>query len=175
MADTGSEQTESRSAPVSTVVLTVAGAVVALAGMKATASILAPTFLTLFLVITFRPVSVALERRRVPRILTMLLTMVIIYGVLIVLGLTIYLSITRFASTLLAQPERFDTVVTDATNVLRSLGVTSLDASTLTDLVSPARIASVATSLVSASAAVASELALIVALVFFLAVDAGTF
>jgi len=175
MTDSRSEQSERGSTPVATIILTVAGVVVALAGMKAMASILAPTFLTLFLVITFRPVSVALQRRRGPRIVTMLLTMVIIYGVLIVLGLTIYLSITKFASTLLAQPEKFQDLVTDATNALHSLGVTSLDTSTLTDLVSPARIASLATSLVSASAAVASVLALIVALVFFMAVDADSF
>ena len=55
---------------ISMAVLTIAGAVVALAGVKATSGFLAPTLLPLFLVITFRPLSTALQRRGAPGWLT---------------------------------------------------------------------------------------------------------
>jgi predicted PurR-regulated permease PerM len=161
--------------PMSMAVLTIAGAVVALAGIKATAGILAPTLLPLFLVITFRPLSAALERRGVPPWVTMIINLLLIYGVLIFLGLSIYLSITRFATTLLAQPEKFNDLIASATQLLAQVGITNVNTSQLASLFSPSRIASLATSLVNASAAVAGMLGLIFALTFFMAMDASNF
>jgi predicted PurR-regulated permease PerM len=143
--------------------------------MKATASILAPALLPLFLVITFRPISTALERRGVPPVITMIVNLVVIYGVLIFLGLSIYLSITQFAATLIQNPQKFQALIAQATQLLSDLGIQQIDTSTISTIFSPSRIASVAGSLVNASSAVAGMLGLIFAVTFFMAMDANNF
>jgi AI-2 transport protein TqsA len=148
---------------------------IALAGMKQMSGILAPTLLALFMVILFRPIAANLERRGVPKALTMIVTLLLVYGVLIGMGLAVYLSITRFATTLINNPDKFNDLITSGTALLQQLGIQSPDISTVTNLVSPGRIATVASSLVSASAAVAGALALIFALAFFMAMDAVNF
>ena len=161
--------------PVSMTILACAGAVITLAGMKATASILAPALLPLFLVITFRPLSVLLARRRVPGPIIMIVNLLVIYGILIFLGLSIYLSITQFAATLLQNPHKFQELISQATQLLSDLGIQQVDTSTISSIFSPGRIASVAGSLVNASAAVAGMLGLIFAVTFFMAMDADNF
>ena len=167
--------TESKRLPVSMAVITIAGVVIALAGMKQMSGILAPTLLALFMVILFRPLAVNLERRGWPKALTMIITLLLVYGVLIGMGLAVYLSITQFATTLINNPDKFNDLIASGTQLLQQLGIKSPDISSVTSLVSPSRIASVATSLVSASAAVAGALALIFALAFFMAMDAVNF
>ena len=54
-------------APISTGVLTLAGIVIVLTAMKMTSLIIAPMLLAFFLMMIFRPLMAALERRRVPR------------------------------------------------------------------------------------------------------------
>ena len=167
--------TESKRLPVSMAVITIAAVVIALAGIKQMSGILAPTLLALFMVILFRPLAVALERRGWPKAVTMIITLVLVYGVLIGMGLAVYLSITQFAATLIDNPDKFNDLIASGTQLLAQLGIQSPDISSVTSLVSPSRIASVATSLVSASAAVAGALALIFALAFFMAMDAVNF
>lgn len=161
--------------PVSMAVLSIAAAVIALGGVKATSSILAPALLPLFLVITFRPISVALQRRGVPPLITMLVNLVLIYGVLIFLGLSIYLAITQFATTLIQNPGKFNDMITSGTALLQSLGITNVSTAQIAGLFSPSRIASLAGSLVNASTAVAGMLGLIFALTFFTSLDADNF
>jgi AI-2 transport protein TqsA len=161
--------------PMSMAVLTIAGAVIALGGVKATAGILAPALLPLFLVITFRPLSTALERRGVPPWVTMIVNLLLIYGILIFLGMSIYLSITSFATTLLQNPGQLNDLIQSGMAALQSAGVQNVDASQIASLISPSRIAAVASSLVNASAAVAGMLGLIFALTFFMAMDAHNF
>jgi AI-2 transport protein TqsA len=161
--------------PVSLTVLAIAGAVIALAGLKATSSILAPALLPLFLVITFRPISVALQRRKVPPVITMLLNLLLIYGVLIFLGLSIYLAITQFATTLIQNPGKLNAMIASGTDLLQSLGITNVSTAQIASLFSPSRIASLAGSLVNATTAVAGMLGLIFAVTFFMALDADNF
>ena len=138
--------TESKRLPVSMAVITIAAVVIALAGMKQMSGILAPTLLALFMVILFRPLAVALKRREWPKAVTMIITLVLVYDVLIGMGLTVYLSITQFAATLIDNPDKFNDLIASGTQLLAQLGIQSPDISSVTSLVSPSRIASVATS-----------------------------
>ena len=83
---------ERSSTSVSTVVLTLAGVVIVCAAIKMTASIIAPVLLAFFLMMIFRPLMAALERRRVPRAVTIPLSIVLVYGVIVFLGLCVYLA-----------------------------------------------------------------------------------
>ncbi len=164
-----------RPVPVSTVLLTLAAVVVALAGMRATAAILAPVLLALFLMICFRPLGAWLERHRVPKGVVILVNVLVIYGVLAVLGLWLYLSVARFASTVGQNASKLTDFWNWAVGILQFLGIQTNDIRALVDLVSPSRIASVAQSLLQASASVTTALAFIAALVFFMALDAASF
>ncbi|GAA3623351.1 AI-2E family transporter [Microlunatus ginsengisoli] len=161
--------------PVAMTVVGIAAAVVSLAGIKATSAILAPALLPLFLVITFRPISTALQRRRVPPVITMIVNMLLIYGVLIFLGLSVYLAITQFATTLIQNPGKFNDLIASGTAALQSVGITNVSTSQIASLFSPSRIASLAGSVVNASTAIAGMLGLIFALTFFMALDADNF
>ena len=66
-------------------------------------------------------------------------------------------------------------MISQATQLLSDLGIEQVDTSTISSIFSPGRIASVAGSLVNASAAVAGMLGLIFAVTFFMAMDADNF
>lgn len=166
------EQTET---PVSTVVLTLAGTVVALAGLKLSAAIVAPILLALFLMVCFRPLGAWMESHRVPRVISIVSTILVIYGVLFVLGLCIYLAIARFAITVSQQSGKLIGFWQWVSGLLQSIGVATTDTRAMLSLVSPERLASLAQSLLSASASLTSTLAFLAALVFFMALDAANF
>ena len=161
--------------PVSTVVLTVAGTVVALAGLKLSAAIVAPILLAFFLMVCFRPLGAWMESHRIPRFISIISTILVIYGVLFVLGLCIYLAVARFAITVSEQSDKLILFWQWVSGALQSVGIATTDARAMLNLVSPERLASLAQSLLSASASLTSTLAFLAALVFFMALDAGNF
>jgi AI-2 transport protein TqsA len=161
--------------PVSTVVLTLAGTVVALAGLKLSAPIVAPILLAFFLMVCFRPLGAWMEGHRVPRAISIVSTILVIYGVLFVLGFCIYLAIARFAVTVSRHGDRLMVFWNWSSGVLQSVGVPTTDTRAMVNLVSPERLADLAQSLLSASASLTSTLAFLAALVFFMALDAANF
>ncbi len=161
--------------PISTVVLTMAGTVVALAGLKLSSTIVAPILLAFFLMVCFRPLGAWMESHRVPRFVSILSTILVIYGVLFVLGLCIYLAVARFAITVSQQSDQLLAFWQWTSGILQSVGVPTTDTGAMINLFSPERIAALAQSLLSASASLTSTLAFLAALVFFMALDAGNF
>lgn len=161
--------------PISTVVLTLAGTVVALAGLKLSAPIVAPILLAFFLMVCFRPLGAWMEGHRVPRAVSIVSTILVIYGVLFVLGFCIYLAIARFAVTVSRHGDRLMDFWNWSSGVLQSVGVPTTDTRAMVNLVSPERLADLAQSLLSASASLTSTLAFLAALVFFMALDAANF
>ncbi len=161
--------------PMSTVVVTLAGVVVALAGLKLAAPIVAPILLAFFLMVCFRPLGTWMEGHRVPRAISIVSMILLIYGVLFVLGLCIYLAIARFAITVSQNSDRLVTFWAWVSGILQSLGVATTDTRAMVNLVSPERIASLAQSLLSTTASLTSTLAFLAALVFFMALDVANF
>ena len=161
--------------PMSTVVLTLAGVVVALAGLKLAATIVAPILLAFFLMVCFRPLGAWMEGHRLPRAISVVSMILLIYGVLFVLGLCVYLAIARFAVTVSENTDQLAAFWGWVSGFLQSFGVATTDARAMVNLVSPERIAGLAQSLLSTTASLTSTLAFLAALVFFMALDVANF
>lgn len=161
--------------PISTVVLTMAGVVVALAGLKVSAPIVAPILLAFFLMVCFRPLGTWMETHRVPRVISIVSMILLIYGVLFVLGLCVYLAVARFAVTVSGQSDQLVAFWSWVSGILQSVGVATTDARAMVNLVSPERIATLAQSLLSTTASLTSTLAFLAALVLFMALDVANF
>jgi AI-2 transport protein TqsA len=161
--------------PISTVVLTMAGVVIALAGLKLAAPIVAPVLLAFFLMVCFRPLGSWMEAHRLPRVVSITTMILLIYGVLFVLGLCIYLAIARFAVTISQQSDQLAAFWSWVSGILLTFGVATTDTRAMVNLVSPERIAGVAQGLLSTTASLTSTLAFLAALVFFMALDVANF
>jgi AI-2 transport protein TqsA len=79
------------------VLLGVAGAVVAAAGLRSAAGIVGPAFLALTIVITIHPLLAWLQRHHLPGWLAVTLTMLVTYAALLSLAAALALSVARLA------------------------------------------------------------------------------
>ena len=163
------------STPVSTVILTLAGIVIVCAAIKMTASIIAPVLLAFFLMMIFRPLMAALERRRVPRGVTIPLSIVLVYGVIIFLGMCVYLALARFALIVADNGSKFNELARWVGGIAQQFGVDPTNVQQIFTLISPARLVNLASTVISVSASVLTALAFLAALVFFMALDAADF
>jgi AI-2 transport protein TqsA len=166
---------ERSSTSVPTVILTLAGSVIVLAALKSTASLIAPVLLAFFLMMIFRPLMAALERRRVPRGVTIPLSMVLVYGVIIFLGTCVYLALAQFARIVAENGDQFNELARWAGGVAQQFGVDPTNVQQIFTLISPGRLVNLASTVLSASASVLTALAFLAALVFFMALDAADF
>ena len=80
------------------VLLSVTGAVVSVAGLRAASGIVGPAFLALMIVITIHPLLAWLQRHRVPGWLAVGLTMLVAYASLLALAAALALSVARLAT-----------------------------------------------------------------------------
>ncbi len=169
------EAHERSSTSVSTVILTLAGVVIVCAAIKMTASIIAPVLLAFFLMMIFRPLMAGLERRRVPRAVTIPLSIVLVYGVIVSLGLCVYLALARFALIVADNGAQFVELARWVGGVAQQLGVDPTNVQQIFSLISPGRLVNLASTVISVSASVLTALAFLAALVFFMALDAADF
>lgn len=163
------------STSVSTIVLTLAGVAIATAAMKMTAAIIAPVLLAFFLMLIFRPAMAALERRKVPRGVTIPLSMLLVYGVIIFLGAFVYLAIARFALIVADNGDKFTELAGYVSQLAQQFGVDPTNVQQIFTIISPARLVNLASTVVSVSANILTALAFLAALVFFMALDAANF
>jgi AI-2 transport protein TqsA len=143
--------------------------------LKLTSSIIAPVLLAFFLMMIFRPAMAALERRRVPRAVTIPLSILLVYGVIISMGLVVYLALARFALLVAENGDKFAEVARYAGQLAQQFGVDPTNVQQIFTLISPARLVNLASTVLSASASVLTALAFLAARVFFMALDAADF
>ena len=151
-----------------------AAAVVTLAGVHAARGILGPLFLALVLTIVVHPLRVRLARRLPAWLAT---TVCIALSYLIVLGLAISvgLAIARFATLVPTYAADADALVTDLTSWLDEVGVDSATVRRIVSSFDLGRLADAVASVLSGVAELTSGLVLVLALCFFLGLDAGAF
>ena len=160
---------------VSTIVLTLAGVAIVSGAIKLTASILAPVLLAFFLMMIFRPAMAALERRNVPRAVTIPLSILLVYGVIIFMGVCVYWSLARFALIVAENGDKFAELAGYASQLAQEFGVDPTNVEQVFTLVSPSRLVNLASAVLSVSANFLTALAFLAALVFFMALDAADF
>ncbi|HWD03260.1 MAG TPA: AI-2E family transporter [Amycolatopsis sp.] len=157
------------------ILLGVAAAAVAVAGARATAWLLAPFLLALVVVIAFAPIRRGLRRRGFPAWAATLVLLLLVYGLILGFALVAVVSLAKLVTLLPEYANRFDELVARATDALARAGVGPeqlRDAARSLDL---GKLASFLASVLSGVTGLLSNVIFLLALLFFLGVEAGGF
>jgi AI-2 transport protein TqsA len=159
---------------VTVVLLSAAGLTVTAAGLRAVAGIVGPVLLALVLVITVSPLERAL-RRRLPAWISLTLTLVVVYGVLLVFAVALTVSGARLTGLLVGYGPDFQRLAADGADWLTGLGVTQDQIDSVAGQFDVARVAGLARSLLNGAGGALSALVLLLSVLFFLVLDAAPF
>jgi predicted PurR-regulated permease PerM len=152
----------------------VAGLVIVGVGLQATASIVAPVFLVVTLVITVAPLRGFLVKHRWPSWLASIVGLLSIYLLLaVILGSVVY-AIYKLVDTLPQYATAFNQIFNSLLGVADQLGYGQAQIQRLASSFQLSSLAAPAQSLLSAISGGASLLILIITVVIFLAFDAGS-
>jgi AI-2 transport protein TqsA len=157
------------------VLLTMAGAVVAVAGLRSASGIVGPAFLALMIVITIHPLLAWLQRHRVPGWLAVVLTMLVAYTSLVALAAALVFSVARLATLLPSYEPQFTSLIDQFTRWLGERGVTQEQISAAVSQFDLNSLVGVLQRVVTGATSVVSDLAFILALLFFLILDSSSF
>ena len=157
------------------VLLGVAGAVVAAAGLRSAAGIVGPAFLALTIVITIHPLLAWLQRHHLPGWLAVTLTMLVTYAALLSLAAALALSVARLATLLPTYQPQFIDLVDQTTDWLGEMGVTEEQIYAAADQLDLNRLVGVLQQVLTGVAGIVSDLGFILVLLFFLIIDSSTF
>lgn len=153
----------------------VAAGVVALAGIKATAWLLAPTLLALVIVITIAPVHRWLRAHRVPAWAATTALILTVYGVIVTFGVTVVVSVARLASLLPQYTQRFDELRAGIADQLARLGIAPGQVREAVQGLDFSRIVSYLVSFLTGLTGVVTGLVFLLALLLFLSVETNGF
>ncbi len=154
--------------------LTLAGFVVVVAGMKAASSILIPFFLAIFIAVICAPPLFWLQSKRVPKVLALILILIAILAVGSLLGALVGISLNRFVSSLPQYQERLSGQMAAVVEWLREKGV-NLPEAELRSALHPGSVMSLAGSLLSALSSILTDAFLILLTVVFMLLEAAEF
>ena len=157
------------------VLLGVAGAVVAAAGLRSAAGIVGPAFLALTIVITIHPLLAWLQRHHLPGWLAVTLTMLVTYAALLSLAAALALSVARLATLLPTYQPQFIDLVDQTTDWLGEMGVTEEQIYAAANQLDLNRLVGVLQQVLTGVAGIVSDLGFILVLLFFLIIDSSTF
>ena len=154
------------------VLLSLAGLVVAVGGIKSVASLVGPLFLALMLTVAVAPIPSWLRRKGWPTWASFLVTLALVYGILIGLFASLVFSVARLATILPTYSAKFNDLVGDFKSFLTSHGVSEDKVHAILSNVDSSKVISVVTDLLSSTLSITSALILILALLLFMAADA---
>ncbi|EGD53643.1 AI-2E family transporter [Gordonia neofelifaecis] len=157
------------------VLVGIAGIVVAVAGMKLIAGLIAPVFLALMLTIAVHPMGRWLRRHGCPAWLAALTLVIGVYGILVILFGSIIYSAARLTTLMPQYADKFDSIVDDLKHFLGEHGVNSESIHNMLSNVDAGKIISAAGSLLSGLVSTTSGLVLVLVVALFMAVDAVGF
>ena len=152
-------------------VLVLAGLVIIGVGLRSSASIVAPVFLVLTLVITVAPLRGFLIRRKVPSVLASVVSLLAIYALLAVILGSVVWSVYRLVDKLPQYATAFNKIFDSLIGAAEKLGYGGEQIRALASSFQLSSLAGPAQSLLSALSNGASLLLLIVTVVIFLAFD----
>ncbi len=152
-----------------------AAAVVVLAGLKASASIVGPAFLALVLTIVVHPLRRWLAGRGVPSWLVSLLCILTVYLLLLGLSLSVILATARFAGLLPKYQAQFSDLVGGVGDALDSAGVTQAQIDQVLGAFDLSALGNVVGNILESAVGLVSNLVFILTLVLFMTVDGAAF
>lgn len=158
-------------APVVTL-LGLASAVVVLAGMRTAAGVVGPILLAFVIAIAVHPVQRRL-RTRLPAWLAITLTVVVTYAILTAFAGALVLSLLQFAQQVPQYQDELQGLVDEGEEILVGFGVGRAQLSQALDQLDLGRVVSIAVGIVQALADVLTKLLFVLALLFFVLIDAN--
>jgi AI-2 transport protein TqsA len=158
-----------------TLLLGIAAAVIAVAGMRATAWLIGPLFLALMIVIAAHPVQRWARRRGWPTWAATLALIVVVYVGLLALAGVLLVSVGQLATVLPQYSAQFDAMVAGAKQTLAGFGVGPAQIQAATQGISLNAVAGLVGGILASVSGLASVIILILALLLFFIADAATF
>jgi len=156
------------------VLLTLAGCVVVVAGMKAASSILVPFFLAVFIAVLCTPPLFWLRSKGVPKVLALILILAAILAVESLLGVLVGTSLNNFVNSLPQYQERLTTNLSPLLNWLAKKGI-DLPKGGIGAAIHPESVMRLAGNLLSALSNVLANAFLILLTVVFILLEAADF
>jgi AI-2 transport protein TqsA len=156
------------------VILTLAGFIIVVAGMKAASSMLVPFFLAVFIAVICAQPLFWLQRKGVPKVVALGLILVGILVVALIFGALIGPSLNHFLSSLPGYQERLLTLAGTVTGWLRDKGI-SIPAGEVPRTFNPGWVMSLAGAIFSALSSALTNAFLILLTVVFILLEAGDF
>jgi predicted PurR-regulated permease PerM len=150
-----------------------AATVVVVAGVQATAWLIGPAFMALIVVIAVAPVQGWLVRHGWPAWATTLVVILLVYAILLGLALGIIISVARLATELPKYASAAQGLVESATARLATFGVGPEQLQQAAGALDLGKLAGLLGALLSSIAGLASNFTFLLALLLFLAVEAG--
>jgi len=157
------------------IIVTVAGIIVAALGLRAFADIIAPGLLALILVIAVQPSRAKALALKAPAWLATLLTLIALYSIVAGFTLMIVLAGGHFVTVLSDYKPYLQELVDDAGYALARTGIGSTPIESALSSIDISKWIGFATSLIGGAAGLLSSATFIVILLFFVALDAGSF
>ncbi|MFN8077617.1 MAG: AI-2E family transporter [Kineosporiaceae bacterium] len=158
-----------------TVLLGAGGLVLAVAGMQAFGSVLAPVLMALVLIVAVHPLQGWLIGRGVPRVPASLVTLLMAYLILVVLALSLVGAVARLAAELPNYQDQATTMYDNIRGWLDDRGVHDEQITDALKRFDPNSVVSVLQTVLSGTWAVLSNLTFILITMFFMALDAASF
>jgi AI-2 transport protein TqsA len=154
-----------------TLLVTAAAFAVIVAAVKVLAEMVGPIFLAVVLIVTLYPLHGVLVRRRFRSWAASLVLLLASYLIIVALALSVLASIGRLGDLISQYSTQLDQDSADFGGWLRDIGVGGKQADAASGALDPARLESLMTSVFSSVVGVASSLALLVVVLFFIALD----
>ncbi|WP_280232912.1 AI-2E family transporter [Nocardia cyriacigeorgica] len=156
------------------VLLSIAGAVVAIAGVKAFSGVLGPLFLALMLTVAVQPIQSWVQRRGLPAWAGMVAALVVVYLIIIVLIGSLVVSAAQLATQLPEYTDRVDDLLAGTRGALADAGVDSTQINNLLSGIDVGKLVGVIEQALQSLLAIMSNLFFILALLLFMAFDGMT-
>ena len=155
-------------------IVVLAALVLAGVGLHSVASIVAPVFLVITLVITVAPFRRTLVKRGLPSWLASTIALITIYLMLVIILGAVVWSLARMVTALPEYAAQFDKLLTSALGQLAQIGISEGQIRNTASSLDLSSFTGVASALLSGITGGVSLLALMLAIAIFLAFDAGT-
>ncbi|MEU7907628.1 AI-2E family transporter [Actinoplanes sp. NPDC049118] len=158
-----------------TVLLGIAGVVIAVAGLRGVAHLIAPVFLALMLTVTVSPLSVWLRRHGAPVWVAMLTTVTVVYVVLFGLGTAMAVSVAQLIDLLPTYQAQFTQLQADLVSALSRLGISEAQLSDVVERASPSAVTNLVGWVFGGLTSVLSDAVFLLAVLLFMCLDAVSF
>jgi len=156
------------------VLLGLAATVIVIAGMKAFAGVIGPTFLALILTVGIHPLHTWLRRKGFPTWVAVAAVLAVVYGILLGLVVALALSIAQFATTLPTYQDKFDDLLAQARQLLEARGIGQDEVQKALNIDAD-RVFNIVTAILDSTLGVFSGLVFVITLLLFMTVDAVSY